>query len=434
MKRALIVCLFMLLVCVVIAAASISAEDFVPLFNGRNLNGWVNVNCAPETWTVRDNMIVCTGLPFGVLRTEKQYENYILEFEWKHLVKGGNAGLFINASALPGTNWPFPRSQEVQVQDGNPGDLFPISGASMTPDKPNPTGRVVSNPTENRQKPAGEWNHYRVVNLDGTATVAINGKIVTTAFHLNPRMGYISLEAEGSEIHFRDIKISELPSSNPPPDVIAAEDEGFRSLYNGVDLRGWKEIAGNIGHWTADSWILKYDGKSTAPTEDKHLATEEEFVDFTLIVDWRLPAEPVKEAVPVVMPDGSVLKDADGENITAEVMDAGDSGIYLRGSEKAQVNIWNWPVGSGEFYGYRTDQSMSAEIRKGVTPFLNADNPVGSWNRFEITMIGERVTIVLNGKTVIRDAHLPGIPAKGPIKLQHHGDGVEFANIFIKEL
>ena len=77
---------------------------------------------------------------------------------------------------------------------------------------------------------------------------------------------------------------------------------------------------------------------------------------------------------------------------------------------------------------------MSAEVKKGVTPFLNADNPVGQWNRFEITVIGENVTVVLNGKTVIRDAHLPGIPAKGPIKLQHHGDGVEFANIFIKEL
>ena len=53
-------------------------EKFVPLFNAHNLDGWVNVNCAPETWTVRDGMIMCTGIPTGVLRTEKQYENYVL--------------------------------------------------------------------------------------------------------------------------------------------------------------------------------------------------------------------------------------------------------------------------------------------------------------------------------------------------------------------
>ncbi|MFC1490667.1 DUF1080 domain-containing protein [Candidatus Latescibacterota bacterium] len=434
MKRAFSVCFLFIFITGALFTTNASAQDFVPLFNGKNLDGWVNVNCAPETWTARDNMIVCSGVPYGVLRTDKQYENYILEFEWKHIEKGGNAGLFIHAAALPGSNWPFPPSFEVQVQDGNPGDVFPISGPKMTPSKPSQGGRVMSRPTEDRQKPAGEWNHYRVESRDGTVKVAINGEFVTTAYHLNPRKGYICLESEGSEIHFRDIKISELPSTNPPPDVIAKEDEGFRSLYNGVDLRGWKQVPGNVGHWTSKGWILSYDGQSTAPTDDKHLTTEEEFVDFVLIADWRLPAEPVIEAVPVILPDGSVLKDAEGENVNVEVMDAGDSGIYLRGSEKAQVNIWNWPVGSGEFYGYRTDQSMSAEVRKGATPFLNADNPVGDWNRFEITVIGESVTIILNGKTVIREAHLPGIPAKGPIKLQHHGEGVEFSNIFIKEL
>ena len=54
---------------------------FVPLFNGVDLDGWVNVNCAPETWSVRDQMIVCSGIPKGVLRTERQYENYILELD-----------------------------------------------------------------------------------------------------------------------------------------------------------------------------------------------------------------------------------------------------------------------------------------------------------------------------------------------------------------
>ncbi len=434
MKQAFGVIIVITILCGAVIVPNASAQNFVPLFNGRNLNGWVNVNCAPETWIVRDNMIVCSGNPYGVLRTSKQYENYILEMEWMHLTKGGNAGLFIHASALPGPDWPFPKSFEVQIQDGNPGDLFPILGSTMTPNKPNPSGRVVSHPTENRQKPAGEWNHYRVESRDGMVTVAINGKVVVTGYHLNPRKGYICLESEGGEIYFRNIRIMELPSSNPPSEVIAEADEGFRSLFNGVDLRGWKQVPGNTGHWKpTNNWILSYDGKSEAPEADKHLTSEKEYINFTLIADWRLPTEPVKEAVPVILPNGSVLKDANGENVNVEVMDAGDSGIYLRGDENAQVNIWNWPVGSGEFYGYRTNPNMPAEVRRGVTPILNADKPNGEWNRFKITLIGERVTVVLNGQTVIRNALLPGIPSKGPIKLQHHGEGVEFSNIFIKE-
>jgi hypothetical protein len=260
----------------------------------------------------------------------------------------------------------------------------------------------------------------------------VNGKIVTRGYHLNPRKGYICLESEGSEVHFRNIRIRELPGTNPPADVVAKEDEGFRSLYNGLDLRGWKQEPGHENHWRAKDWILDYDGKSEA--KDKNLWTEQEFENFTLIVDWRLPAKPTIEQVPVIRPDGSQTTDADGQPLTAAVKNAGDSGIYLRGSSKSQINIWNWPVGSGEIWGYRTDQNMSPDVRRGATPILNADHPVGRWNRFEITVIGDRVTVVLNGKTVIRKARLPGIPKRGPIALQHHGDPVQFANIYIKEL
>ena len=80
--------------------AASESESFVALFNGRDLAGWVNVNCAPETWTVRDGMIVCTGIPTGVLRTKRHYENYILELDWRHMVKGGNAGLFVHSDPL----------------------------------------------------------------------------------------------------------------------------------------------------------------------------------------------------------------------------------------------------------------------------------------------------------------------------------------------
>jgi len=302
----------------------------------------------------------------------------------------------------------------------------------MKPDKPHPAGGNRALPSERRCKPAGQWNHYRVESRDGTVALAVNGKVVTRGSLMKPRKGYICLESEGSEVHFRKIRIRELPSSNPPADEVAKKEQGFRSLYNGLDLRGWKQTTGHEGHWQAKNWVLDYDGKSQA--SDKNLWTQEEFANFTLIVDWKLPAEDGTEQVPVILPDGSQATDSEGKGVTASIPAAGDSGIYLRGSSKSQVNIWNWPIGSGEIWGYRTDKNMPPEVRKAATPIVKADNPARKWNRFEITVIDDRVTVLLNGKTVIRQARLPGIPKRGPIALQHHGDPIQFANIYVREL
>jgi hypothetical protein len=166
---------------------------------------------------------------------------------------------------------------------------------------------------------------------------------------------------------------------------------------------------------------------------------------FVLRVDWRIKEVPwTNPGVPIIKPDGSHKRDQNGEIIRTAVPDA-DSGIYLRGTSKAQINIWNWPVGSGEIYGYRMDADMPPEVRAGATPLVHADNDIGEWNTFEITLRGDRVSVVLNDHQVIDDAHLPGIPARGPIALQHHGhqvDGewasspslVQFRNIYIRTL
>jgi len=415
-------------------------EGFAPLFNGRDLSGWVNVNCAPETFTARDGMIVSTGKPTGVMRTDRMYENFILELEWKHLHKGGNAGLFAYSDAITAPGVPFTRSIEVQIIDGNDpnglwtghGDVFSIHGATFVPDRPHPKGWTRCLPSELRAKPAGEWNHYRVESRDGKLTLAVNGKVVSGGTKCVPRKGYICLESEGSEAHFRNIRIKELPSSNPPANEVAETDQGFKSLYTGLDFRGWKVDRGSEGHWKAKDWTLDYDGKSEA--QEKDLWTEKEYGDFELIVDWRFTRKPEIKPAPVILPSGDYATNDDGSRKMVEVPDAGDSGIYLRGNSKSQVNIWCWPVGSGEVYGYREDKEMSAAVRAGVTPKVKADKPPGEWNRFKITMKGDRLTVVLNEKTVIENAQLPGVPARGPIALQHHGDPIQFANVYVREL
>jgi Domain of Unknown Function (DUF1080) len=413
-------------------------DGFVPLFNGKDLTGWVQVNCAPQTFLARDGMLVTTGVPSGFLRTHKMYENFILELDWMHVVKNGNSGLFVWADGFPAVGNCYPRSVEVQVMDGlntkdytSHGDLFSIMGATCKPDRPHPSGWMRCLPSEKRSKPAGEWNHYRVECNDGAIKLAVNGKVVSGISQTHPRKGYFCLEAEGSECLFKNLRIKELPSTHPKPSEVALSAEGFRPLFVG-DLSGWKQEAGHKGHWQPHGTVLSYDGKSEA--KDKDLWTEKSYGDFELVCDWRFPAPAKKLKRPVILPNGEVATDDAGKQKEVEVADAGDSGIYLRGSSKSQVNIWCWPVGSGEVYGYRTDKSMSPEVRAGVTPKERADKPLGQWNRFVITMKGDRLTVDLNGKRVIDNAQLPGVPPRGPIALQHHGDAVQFTNLFIREL
>ncbi len=221
-------------------------------------------------------------------------------------------------------------------------------------------------------------------------------------------------------------------------------DGQWVELFNGKDLQGWIVPEGDGGHWRVVDGVIDYDALSKAPGE-KDLWTENEYGDFVLKLDWRIKDTPfINHRVPIIRPDGTHQRNAQGQEITISVPDA-DSGIYLRGTSKAQVNIWTWPIGSGEVYGYRMDRSMPAEVRAGVTPSMMADNHVGEWNTFEITMKGDRLNVVLNGHTVIENAQLPGVPERGPIALQHHGhkvDGewasspslVQFRNISIREL
>ncbi len=172
------------------------------------------------------------------------------------------------------------------------------------------------------------------------------------------------------------------PSNTPPP--------GFIALFNGKDLSGWEDGG---GHWTVKDGILVYDGKGGS------LVTAEKYGDFELYVDWKIEPK-------------------------------GDSGIYLRG--KPQVQIWDDPVGSGGLYNNKKGPSK---------PLVVADNPVGRWNTFHIVMKGDRVTVDLNGKRVVDGVPLENwpdykdpLPATGTIELQHHGNTLQFRNIYVKPL
>ena len=284
-------------------AAKPDADGFVSIFNGRDLTGWKNVNCAPETWAVRDGKIVCTGKPIGALRTERQYENFVLEFEWRHLTSAGNSGLFAWASPINPVGVQFLRAIEIQALDDGyhalyekrtgkkgtffttHGDVFAIQGSTMTP-----IGRLNgrrSAPTEDRSKPSPEWNHYRVEANDGKIRLHVNGKQVSGGDDCNYRKGYLGLESEGAPVEFRNLRIKELPSTGAGPEVSAPLDPGWRCLFNGLDLRGWKTTAATAARWEAaqEKLALKAGAADSAAT----LWTTAEFGAAEFVIDYQAP-------------------------------------------------------------------------------------------------------------------------------------------------
>lgn len=287
------VCLLTAFSCPAEAAGQADESGFTPLFNGRDLSGWVNVNGSPETWTVGDGMIHCDGRPVCALRTVKQYENFVLEAEWRHLKSGGNAGIFIWASALPAPGQPFLRAIEVQVLDHGygtsdwyttHGDVFAIHGSTMKPFPPSKGMR--SFPTENRSKGTPEWNHYRITCQDGTIRLAVNGKDVSGGEDCVWRKGYIGLESEGSPVDWRNVRIKELPGGKATEEQTAPRAEDSRKLYDGRSLRGWKAGGAADKTWRPEDWTLISPGADTALSLDQPLAG-----DGTLIFDIRGPEE-----------------------------------------------------------------------------------------------------------------------------------------------
>lgn len=206
---------------------------------------------------------------------------------------------------------------------------------------------------------------------------------------------------------------------NTPP-------EGFVALFNGKDLTGWKGLVGNPksreampadklaeaqkgadekmrAHWKVVDGTLVFDGKGD------NLCTVKDYGNFELWVDWKIEK-------------------------------GGDSGIYLRGSP--QVQIWDTefdkyiPLGADKGSGAFWNNQKNPRF-----PDVKGDNPAGQWNTFHIVMKGEKVTIKLNGKTVVNDVTMENywekdkpIYPKGSIELQNHGNTLYFRNIYVKEL
>jgi len=190
---------------------------------------WINVNTNQDTWQKKGKILKCSGQPIGVIRSEKQYENFILHVEWKFIEPGGNSGVFPWSGANPPEGRRLPDGVEVQMLDidyfkvnqGSKipesnrnyyvhGHLFGVGGVETVPDNPLANSNR-SNPLEFRVLGSGNWNTYDVVCVDGVIKLSVNGKFVNGVSKASQKKGYLCLESEGAAIHFRNIRLIELP-------------------------------------------------------------------------------------------------------------------------------------------------------------------------------------------------------------------------------
>ncbi len=430
-------------------AGADQSDGFRPLFNGRDLSGWVSVNCAPTTWTVADNIIHSTGKPICELRTTRMYENFTLELEFMHLTPGGNAGVFVWGDAITARGQPFVRAVEIQVYQGNHGDMFPIHGARMTPTPESPSRGDRSLPRESRAKPVGEWNHYRITANKGVLRLAVNGAEVAGGYDISPRKGYIHLESEGGVVKWRNLRIRELPPAGTlMPDQIANADEGHVSLYNGVDFTGWQFPTGHEAHWVSRDWWISYDGQSSAP--DKNLKSARTFGDVSVVTDWRQAPSP-DPVLPIGF-EGMTLP-ADAQALATKAIAAagqpppprqGGAGAATGGARPGgaagAAPAARAPGAAAPADGRGRQAAAGAPAGGGAPQGARRGGGGGGggagrpWVRGVLTRQDGRVSLTINGQPVFQNVAAPGASTRGRLVLKHQERPLDFASIFVKTL
>ncbi|MBI1762592.1 MAG: DUF1080 domain-containing protein [Acidobacteria bacterium] len=194
---------------------------------------FARVNDLPDTWTWKDGLLTSTGKPIGVYRTQQKFTNFELVVQWRHLRVAGNSGCFVWVpdEALkdlkPDTLPKF--GIEVQMLDHGytaqyekqsgkkadwfttHGDIFAVGQSKLTPFPPLSPNGSRSFPRKNLSKGVGEWNHYYVRGINGELRLWVNGEEVSGGTGADPRTGYLCLEAEGSPVEFKHLRVRELP-------------------------------------------------------------------------------------------------------------------------------------------------------------------------------------------------------------------------------
>jgi hypothetical protein len=391
---------------------------FLTLFDGQLFSAWKLGPGAVDAFSLADGSLICRPGAQGQMLTERQYGDFILRFDFR-AEEGGQAGLVMRA---PMEGDPRVLGWEMQLGPGPfPEDRGSMGGHGTLVGVAGATGSQ-----RGYYRPGDGWNEQEVVVRGRRVRSVMNGReILNVDLNQlpNPEVllrhpglvrdrGHLGLVNRGGRVELRNIRIRELASGTP----VNLAPAGFEALFDGRTFRNWQGLvdpptraklsAGDylveqiradhvmLSNWRVEEGALVYRGNGF-----DNLCTIRQFGDIELWLDWKIER-------------GS------------------DSGVYLRGTP--QVQIWDQPVGSGGLFNNK---------RHVRDPLRQADRYPGTWNRFRIVMVGERVTVWLNDELVVYDTVMenywdPGqpIPGRGPIELQAHETPVWFRNVFVREL
>lgn len=408
---------------------------FTPIFNGQDLEGWYAIETydprtldsltdeqkadrinqarekTSEHWRVENGEIINDGQgPY--LTSDRDYSDFELLIEYK-TVAGADSGIYLKATP------------QVQIWDYTDEAKFNIgadkgSGGLWN----NSPGAPGKDPAVRADRPFGEWNQFRILQVGSRTSVWLNGKMVVDHAIMEnywskktelplAASGPIQLQTHGGEIRWRNIAVREIESEEANKILATHGNDGFESVFNGNDLTGWQGPLEN--YEVVDGNVRCKSGKGGT------IHTAEEYSDFVARLEFKLPP-------------------------------GGNNGLAIRypgNGDTAYVGMCELQVldnGSEKFAGKLDDRQYHGSAYGMAAAARGYLRPVGQWNFQEVTVQGSRIKVELNG-TIILDSDLAKItdymagtphPGKdrtsGHFGLAGHNDPVEFRNLAIKKL
>lgn len=434
MRIFLSVCLALGMLCQVgLAADNTPPDGFKALYNGKDFSGWhgmphydpVKLANLPEAeradllknweedlakhWKVEDGVIVNDG--HGVyLTTDDSYTDYELLVDYKMLPLG-DSGLYLK------------NSPQVQIWD------FTQTGDKLGPERAlgsgglwnNSPGKAGKDPLVKADRPLGEWNSFRVLQLGARTSVWLNGQLVVDhaimenyfdRAHPLIKSGQLQLQTHGSEIQWKNIYLREIGANEANKLLREKSGSGFTSIFNGQDLTGWKGALD--GYEVVDGAIRGKPGRGDV------LFTEKEYGDFVVRLDFKLPP-------------------------------AGNNGLAIRypgHGNAAYQGMCELQVLDSEHDRYKDiDPRQAHGSVYGIIPAARGYlRKTGDWNFQIVTVRGPHITVELNGNVILDgdvskvteymagSAHPGKDLTSGHFGFAGHNDPVEFRQIDIQEL
>ncbi|MEM7234003.1 MAG: DUF1080 domain-containing protein [Planctomycetota bacterium] len=387
------------------ASAGYAAGSAKPLFNGENLDGWRGMGGPSSNWGVKDGVLFCNGKAGASwLATTREYSDFELSLEFK-LPPNGNSGVFLRA---PAKGAPWVDGLEIQLLDD-----YGEKWKNLKPDQFTGAIYAALAPSKRATKKAGEWQSMRILCVGRRCQVWVNQVAIVDAdldklakTHgkkvpgLKRTSGFIGLQNHGDPASFRKIDVREIGKT--------------RDLFDGKSLAGWQGMKGPASNWSVKNATLFCNGTKGA----EWLATQEEFADFELSLEFNLP-----------------------EN--------GNSGVFVRAPKNGNPWVTGMEIQLLDDYGEKWNElkpdQFTGAIYAALAPSKRATKPAGQWQTLKILCLGRRCQVWVNGTEVV-DANLDQIAKKygkkvpgllrnsGMIGVQNHGDPVSFRKIRVREI